>query len=158
MNRKISTLLLALAFTTFAFAQKVALSYEINPVDDQGFELNVYAQSYNEGSFDLAAMNLSAAVPEGCVLVESGYNMMTDNWTDYLELGTEINNLSLAYESMRFTHRFQYGNANPGLPATSEIVLPPSNVEPIMILSQHFKGNCEDLYLDISFSFQAARA
>ena len=148
MNRKIFTLILAFAFTTLAFAQKVALSYEINPADDQGFELNVYAQSYNEESFDLSALNLSAALPEGCVRVDDAYNMMTDSWSNYLELGTEVEKLSLQYDAFDFNHRFQYGNADPGLPATSAIILPPSTTEPLLILSQKFKGNCADLYLE----------
>lgn len=148
MTIKISTLILALSLSTLAFAQQVALSYEVDPVDDQGFELSVYAQSYTEGSFDLSALNLSAALPDGCVTVEDGYNMMTDSWTDYLELGLEVEKLSLTYESFEYDHRYQYGNADPGLPATSAIILPPATGEPVMILSQKLKGNCADLYLE----------
>lgn len=148
MNNKTFTLLLLLAITSFAFGQDVALSYEVNSLDEEGYELNVYAQSYTESSFDLAALNFSTALPEGCVPMEKGFNMMSESWTDYLENGQEIEGLNLKYSSLAFESRFQYGNADPGLPATSAIILPPRSSEPMMLITRQFKGNCADLYLE----------
>ncbi|MFK7969387.1 MAG: T9SS type A sorting domain-containing protein [Bacteroidia bacterium] len=148
MFNKLFTLLLTLATFSFVSAQEVALSYEVLPSDEEGFTLNVYAQSYTESSFDLGAINLSAALPEGCVAVEKGFNMMSETWTDYLERGQEVADLELNYESLTFQNRYQYGNANPGLPATSEIILPPSTHDAMLIMSRTFKGSCEDLYME----------
>jgi hypothetical protein len=142
----IQYILLAILVSGLAFGQQVRLSYELNTTDE-GTSVQVYADSYTEASVDLSAINLSVAYNEGCEAGGAATSMLEQSWTDYLTHQQEVAELALEYGEQTFSRRLQWGSADPGLPQTSVVNLAPAG-QPTLILTQTFKGACQDLYLE----------
>ena len=138
--------ILTLLLIGLAFAQDVRLSYQLNTTEE-GTMVEVYAESYTEASVDLAALNLSFAYNEGCQAVGTTQSMLLESWTDYLSQRNEVEGLALNHSDLTFTSRLQWGNANPGLPQTAEVILAPKGNRTLLLM-QAFKGACQDIYLE----------
>jgi len=129
-----------------AFAQDVRLSYTLH-TSEEGTSLEVYAESYTESSVDLSALNVSVAHNAGCEVVGTAQSMLLESWTDYLAQATHAEELKLTHNDEAFSQRWQWGSADPGLPQTSVVTLAPAGTK-TLILTQQFKGDCQDLYLE----------
>ena len=142
----IKLFILATLLSGMAFAQQVRLSYELNTTE-AGTELAVYAESNSASSVDIGALNLSAAHNTGCEATGKASSMLLDSWTDYLAKAEVVKGLKLDLSDQTFNRRFQWGNADPGLPQTSVVTLAPKGTR-TLILTQQFKGSCQDVYLE----------
>ncbi|MFK7968992.1 MAG: T9SS type A sorting domain-containing protein, partial [Bacteroidia bacterium] len=60
---------------------------------------------------------------------------------------THAEELKLNHNNETFSQRWQRGSADPGLPQTSVVTLAPKGTS-TLILTQQFKGDCQDLYLE----------
>lgn len=131
-----------------SFAQQVRLSYEL-VATDAGTDVLVYAESYTESSVDVSALNLSVAYNIGCEVVDNAESMLLESWTDYLAQSADVHELKLAHSGELFSRRYQWGSADPGLPQTTALTVSPQG-QRMLILTQSFTGNCDDLYLEHS--------
>ncbi|MFK7969876.1 MAG: T9SS type A sorting domain-containing protein [Bacteroidia bacterium] len=127
-------------------AQDVRLSYSVD-MTETGTTLSVFAESTSESSFDLAALNASIVYGDGCEAVGKMESVLEESWTDYLAQTHNSEALSLQYNSQTFSKRLQWGLADPGLPQTSAVILPPAG-DPVLVLEQKFLGACQTMYLE----------
>ncbi|MEZ4684829.1 MAG: T9SS type A sorting domain-containing protein [Bacteroidia bacterium] len=148
--------ILALLLSACAFGQEVRLSYALTTTEE-GTRVQVWAESYSASSVDLAALNLSLAYNEGCEAAGPATSLLLDSWTDYLASRQEVSGLALEYNEQGYSRRLQWGAADPGLPQTSVVTLAPASASSAqapgtktLILTQDFKGACQDLYLEHS--------
>lgn len=108
----------ALLMMGFAQAQDLKIVYELTPG-----QLNLYLRGVGHTEA-VRAVNFSLAMPAACTAGTVKYNMFQDVWTNMLEeaKGQKISGLS--YNGQSFGYRWQYGNADPGLPHTAPIAVP----------------------------------
>jgi len=131
------------------YAQQVAISYEMDPISDQETQLQIYLQSLTEEAQLIRAINLSIALPEGCLEVASYSNVFTEAWTDYLQEVQTNKGVELMYQEKYYSQRWQYGCADPGLPSTSAIVVPAKGEAPLLGMTVTLSGSCLDhFYLE----------
>jgi len=146
------TIFLAIIFTALGsllFAQQVVVSYDFEQFNENETLLKVYLQSDESAPQIVRGINLSFVLPEGCVTVTSFESLFTESWTEYLEDAQLFKGLALSYGSWEYSQRWQYGNADPGLPATTEIEVPGTNEERLQVLELTLEGSCaEQLYLE----------
>jgi hypothetical protein len=147
--KKTIFLLLLLSSGLLLRAQEVAVSYDFEPIDEQRQTLRVYLQSTTEAAKTLRGINLSFAMPEGCVSLGEAQSLFRENWTEYLEENRQVADLDLSYGNWQYSQRWQYGNADPGLPATSPIQVPGSAEDRLLVLQVEVSGSCvEQLHLE----------
>ncbi len=141
--------ILFLGIDGWLLGQDIVLSYELKPVADDQYTLQVYMQSMSDQDVALGAINFSLALPAGCVQVMDQKSIFDDSWTSYLESVKSVPNLDLTYGNWHYSQRWQYGNADPGLPTTTEVVAPARQKEALKIMEISLKGSCADqLYLE----------
>jgi hypothetical protein len=129
--------------------QDLVLSYEVNPVSEDQTSFSIYMQSMTDADQPIGAINFSLALPEGCVEVLDQQSIFSDAWTHYLENVKLIPQLDHSYGNWNYSHRWQYGNADPGLPTTLEVVAPARSKDMLKIMELSLKGTCADkVYLE----------
>jgi hypothetical protein len=130
-------------------AQEVAISYEIDQKTDNQATMQIYLQSLTDQDRPVKAINFSLAMPEGCVKIAGQTTILSDAWTDYLQEVQMTDQLDLNYNNWHYSHRWQYGNADPGLPGTTAIIAPAQGQNPLRIMQINLEGSCADkLYLE----------
>lgn len=137
---------IALLLLSSAYAQEVNLSYTVD-THSEGTTVKVYAESTSQSTKDIAAFNASFVFGEGCEAVGKVASMLEESWTDYLEKTTNKSALNIRLAGQSFSKRLQWGIADPDLPQTSIITVPPQG-QPVLMLTQNFTGACKDVYLE----------
>ena len=140
MKHKIRVLFAALLLLAMASqAQLVRVLYEVVP-NGENHTVKVYLQSTSEQEVALRAVNLSAAVPASVTVKAVEQAAFVESWTDYLEESRSQKELTLSYDGMDLSQRFQYGNADPGLPATHALIVPSNQDEPLLVMEMQLAG------------------
>lgn len=130
-------------------AQEVAISYEIVQSTENQATMQVYLQSLTDQDQAIKAINFSLALPENCVKITGQQSIFSDAWTDYLQEVQMIDQLDLSYNNWHYTHRWQYGAADPGMPTTTAVIAPAQGKDALMIMEIDLEGSCVDkLYLE----------
>ena len=148
MKKSLFILLLA-ALGSLLPAQQVAVSYEIEQQDGDKATLQVYLQSLSDEARAIGALNFSLAMPAGCIRVTGQESMLSEAWTDFLQEVQLVEELDLNYGNWHYSQRWQYGSADPGMPATAAILAPAQGEAPLRVMEISLEGNCADkLYLE----------
>jgi hypothetical protein len=130
-------------------AQEVAVSYEIEKNGTDKSSLVVYMQSLTDQDVSIKAVNFSLALPEGCVFVTGQQAIFSSVWTDFLQESSLTTGLDLNYNNWNYNHRWQYGNADPGLPETTPLIVPANSKERLYVMEIQLEGSCADrVYLE----------
>ena len=148
-------------FTTFSLAilfacllpgmkaQDVLISYTVKEIHSELQQIEIAARSASSESISLKAINLSFAFDLSCAHPSGYQSIFTDAWTPYLENAKIHTELELPYRAENQSARWQYGSADPGLPATAAISLPSREEAGFPILSISMEGSCaRDFYLE----------
>ncbi len=147
--KKVSYLFLFFSLGYFAQAQDVALSYELDQLNETSAKMQVYLHSLTDESQALKAINFSLALPAGCAEVTGQQSIFADSWTQHLEEIQVIVGLEMDYNNWHYSQRWQYGSADPGLPGTAAIIAPAQGEAPVWIMEISLKGSClEKAYLE----------
>lgn len=142
------TALLLLALHS-SFAQDVRLSYSVDQISPEIHKIEIAAQAASNDQIALKEVNFSLAFDLSCSHPTGYQTMFTDTWTTYLENAKVSPGLVLGHRSEQISARWQFGSADPGLPATSIVDIPLSSEEPLPIISITFEGKCShDIYLE----------
>lgn len=111
--------------------------------------MKVYLQSLTDQDKAIKAINFSLALPEACVKVTGQEALFSETWTDFLQDLQYTEHLDLNYNNWHYTRRWQYGNADPGMPNTAPVLAPAQGSDPLMIMQIELEGNCADqVYLE----------
>jgi hypothetical protein len=138
---------LVLSFS--ALGQDVAVSYEILPQDENQAVTQVYLQSLTDQDQTIRAINLSLALPEGCARVVDQNTAFAEAWTEFLQEVKVNDEVDLSYNNWHYSHRWQYGNADPGMPNTAPVLAPAQGNPPLQIMQIKLEGTCTDkVYLE----------
>lgn len=142
-------LIFLLALSTTLQAQQIAVSYEIEPNGTDKSTLVLYMQSMTDQEVEVKAVNFSLALPEGCAHVTGQQAIFSDVWTDFLQSSSFTADLDLSYGNWNYGHRWQYGNADPGLPETTPLIVPAQSKERLYVMEIQLEGSCADrVYLE----------
>lgn len=147
--KKILYILPLFLLSSMLSAQEVALSYEITPQLNNQATMQIYLQSMTEQPKAIRAVNFSIAIPEGCAKITGQEGIFTEAWTDFLQEVQMTDKLDLSYGNWNYSHRWQYGSADPGMPGTSAIMAPAQGEAALEIMKINLEGTCVDkLYLE----------
>ncbi len=133
-----------LIFSSMLSAQEVAISYEIVPTTANQSSMQLYLQSLTDEAKPIRAVNFSLALPAGCVQVSGQEAIFSEAWTDFLQEVQLTEGLDLNYNNWHYSQRWQYGNADPGLPNTTAILAPAQGESPLPFMLISLEGNCAD--------------
>ncbi len=143
------TCLFFLLSPIFCSAQLVHFNYEITAMSDQRHKVAVYMYSKASTALEIGAINLSFALDPTCASVSEFQSMFKDSWTEYLERDQEVKVVPTSYEGQVYEQRWQYGNADPGLPSTAPVTLPARQEERMTVLEMVVEGACSNqLYME----------
>lgn len=147
--KKLIYLILFITAGNFLRAQEIAISYDIQSQADNQHTLTVYLQSMSDQAKPVSAVNFSLALPAGCVKVTEHQSVFAEAWTDYLEKAESISDLDVSYGAWHYSHRWQYGNADPGLPATGPLIAPAQQAAPLKVVELKLEGTCaQHVYIE----------
>lgn len=147
--QKIVTLLLWSLLAVNLPAQQLTVSYEIDDLGNDQHLVRVYLQSTSSEQLRLGAINLSVAYDGECLTLKGTETMFDANWTTHLVDNQLYTDMALFHESALLDTRLQYGNADPGLPMTTAIIVPAESETPLQVMELTFEGACsETIYLE----------
>lgn len=131
------------------FAQDVKLSYTVDQTSPEIYQVEISAQGTSLEVMSLKAVNLSLAFDLSCAHPTGYQTLLTDSWTTFLENALVSPGLELVHRAEVSSARWQFGSADPGLPATTTIDLPLAKEQALPIMKITFEGSCaNDVYLE----------
>ena len=132
---------LLLLLTSSLSAQELEVSYEVLPQAADKHLVRVYVQSTSEQPLDLRAVNFSFAFEGKCAALETFESIFDQSWTRHLVENQQYGELDLHYDQAWYSTRLQYGNADPGLPATAQLTAPAKGEAPLQVMELTFTGS-----------------
>jgi len=144
MKYIIFTLVCLFSLSLTAQQAEVAISYEIEQINQDEAQMHLYLQSLRDQERTVRAINFSLALPAGCVEITGQQSIFSEAWTEHLQEVQLIEGLELSYDDWQYSSRWQFGTADPGLPGTTPIIAPSQDEVALHIMKINLRGNCVD--------------